>query len=119
MKTFLRNALVASTLVAGLATASTAFAFNRTVDISNVSNSTIVGVQISDIGRNDWGRNLLSGVVPANYVVEIAPPVTRGYCRFDIQLTYANGDVWDIYDVNLCDATDIVTDGPSYQVYYI
>ena len=119
MKTFLRNALVASTLVAGLATASSAFAFDRTVDISNVSNSTIVGVQISDIGRGDWGYNLLNNVVPAGYVVEIAPDVTRGYCRFDVQLTYANGDVWDIYDVNLCDATDIVTDGPNYRVLYV
>ncbi len=112
--------MAAAFVVAGsLAAAGSASAYERWVDIHNIGDSNIVGVRISDIGRNDWGYNLLNGVIPANGVGEVEPYRNRGYCRFDVQVTYADGSAWDIYDVNLCEATDIVTDGPSYEVYSI
>jgi hypothetical protein len=114
-----RTTTAAFVVAASLATAGSASAFERWIDIHNVGDSNIVAVRISDVGRDDWGYNLLRGVIPVNGVRELEPARSRGYCRFDVQVTYADGNSWDIYDVNLCEATDIVTDGPSYEVYSI
>ena len=41
----------------------------------------------------------------------VQPVNTAGYCRFDVELTYANGDRQMIWDVNLCDRSQMVTRG--------
>ncbi len=114
-----RTATAAFVIAAGLAAANSASAYERWVDIHNVADTTVVAIQISDINNNHWGPDILSGVIPANGVGEVDPVNTRGYCRFDIRLTYADGSAADIHDVNLCEATDVVTDGYTYDVYSI
>jgi hypothetical protein len=49
----------------------------------------------------------------------VDPVNIQGYCRFDVEVTYADGLVADIRDVNLCEALTIETDGYYYQVYTI
>ncbi len=114
-----RTTAAAFVVVAGLVAANAASAYERWVDIHNVGNAAVVAVQISDIGRNDWGPDVLPGIIPVGGVAEVDPPRTRGYCRFDIRLTYDNGDTADIYDVNLCEAVDLVTDGDTFDLYTI
>ncbi len=114
-----RTTTAAFVVAASLATAGSASAYERWVDIHNVGSSTVVAVQVSDIGRSDWGPDILTGVIPVNGVGEVDPARSRGYCRFDIRLSYDNGDTAEIYDVNLCEAVDLVTDGWTYQVYSI
>jgi hypothetical protein len=49
--------------------------------------------------------------VPRGYQIRIEPRQTQGYCRFNIQIEFDNGDLQDIWDVNLCEATQVVTYG--------
>ncbi len=114
-----RTTTAALVVAASLATAGSASAYERWVDIHNVANTAVVAVQVSDIDRNDWGPDILTGFIPVGGAAEVDPPLTRGYCRFDIRLTYQDGSTADIYDVNLCAAVDLVTDGYTYDLYTI
>ncbi len=114
-----RTTSAAFVVVAGLLAANAASAYERWVDIHNVGDATVVAVQVSDIDRNDWGPDILTGVIAVGGAAEVDPPLTRGYCRFDIRLTYQDGSTADIYDVNLCEAVDLVTDGYTYDLYTI
>jgi len=111
-----RTTIAAVALTASLVAANAAAAYERWVNIHNVGDAAIVAVQVSDIGRDDWGPDILPGVIPVGYYNEVDPPRTRGYCRFDIRLTYDDGSTSDIYDVNLCEAVDLVTDGYTYNL---
>ncbi len=111
-----RTMTAAVVVAASLAAAGSASAYERWIDIHNVGAATIVAVQISNVDMRTWGPDILSGVIPVGYVGEVDPVHTQGYCRFDIRLTYDNGDTADIYDVNLCEAVDLVTDGYTYDV---
>jgi hypothetical protein len=106
-------------VAAGLAAANSASAYERWVDIHNVGNNTIVAVQISHIDTQSWGPDILPGVIPVGSVGQVDPVNTQGYCRFDVRLSYDDGSTADIYDVNLCEALDLVTDGYTYEVYTI
>jgi hypothetical protein len=114
-----RTATAAFVVAASLVAANAAYAYERWVNIHNVGDLAIVAVQASDIGRNDWGPDILRGDIPVGYYNQVDPPTTRGYCRFDIRLTYDDGSTSDIYDVNLCEAVDLVTDGYTYDLYTI
>jgi hypothetical protein len=45
--------------------------------------------------------------------MRIEPVRTQGYCRFDLELTFDNGARQSIWDVNLCEATQVVTRGEA------
>jgi hypothetical protein len=111
-----RTTIAAVALTASLVAANAAAAYERWINIHNVGDVAIVAVQVSDIGRDDWGPDILRGDIPVGYYNEVDPPQTRGYCRFDIRLTYDDGSTSDIYDVNLCEAVDLVTDGYTYRL---
>jgi hypothetical protein len=103
-------------IAAGLTvmTASQATAHERWFDMVNDSNRTIVAVRASHIDRPLFGRyNLLYEFVPPGYQLRIEPlrRETQGYCRFDIEIQFDNGDRQDIWDVDLCKATQVVTYG--------
>ena len=117
--TMFRTIAAAAAIVATVGAAGSASAYERWVDIHNDGSSTLVSVQISHIDDQYWGPDILSGVVPVGSVGFVDPVNTQGYCRFDIRLSYEDGLVSDIYDVNLCEALDIVTDGYNYDVYTI
>ncbi len=112
----IRTAFAAATLIAGLATANAASAYERWVEVANTANVSIVEVRISDIDNRNWGPNILPGTIRPGHSLVVDPVGTRGYCRFDIEVTYADGLVADIYDVNLCEALTISTDGYHYNL---
>ena len=86
---------------------------DRTFDIVNESNRTIVAVHASHIDRNTFGRRDLLGdyVVRPGQWMRLTPVRHQGYCRFDVQIAFDNGDLQNIRDVNLCEATEVVTYG--------
>lgn len=114
-----RTTTAALVVAAGLGAANSASAYERWVDIHNVGNAAIVAVQISHIDMRTWGPDILPGVIPVGSVGHVDPVNTDGYCRFDVRLTYNDGTTADIYDVNLCETLDLVTDGWTYQLYTI
>lgn len=119
---FAKTTIASFTLAAGLLAAGSASAdqLERWIDISNNNYTNIVRVQISNIHTDVWGTNLLRGdVIPSGEYLTVEPRFTNGYCRFDILITFDDGDELPIWDVNLCEATDIITDGYYYDVYYI
>jgi hypothetical protein len=114
-----RTMTAAFVVAASLATAGSANAFERWINVYNVSDLMVTAVQISHVDTQSWGSNILYGVIPAGGVNTVDPVNTQGYCRFDIRLSYEDGSTAAIYDVNLCEALDLVTDGWTYEVFTI
>ena len=85
---------------------------NRRFDLVNESGRTIYAVRISHIDRSTFGRDLLGEyIVRSGQTAELEPVRHQGYCRFDVQITFENGAFQNIWDVNLCEATELVTYG--------
>ncbi|TPM46201.1 hypothetical protein FJ951_14365 [Mesorhizobium sp. B2-2-3] len=107
----------ASALVvaASLFSAGTASAHQRWVDISNVGSSEIVGVYISNIDKQNWGRNLLGSYsIDVGYEMTVDPRRPEGYCRFDVLMEFADGSQTIAWDQNLCELTDVVVSESGY-----
>lgn len=115
----IRTAFAAAAVVAGLVTANAASAYERWIEVVNTADYTLSEVRIANLDAPYWGPDVLPGMLrPGNSAV-VDPVNTQGYCRFDIQLTYADGFVAEIYDVNLCEALSVETDGYTYTIYSI
>lgn len=116
------NGLVAVGVAASLfgASATQSQAYERWICIENVGSSEIVKVQISHVGKNTWGPNLIRGdYIDTGDVMTVEPNNTQGYCRFDIKVTYADGEVMKLWRVNLCAATNLVVDEYDYDISYV
>jgi hypothetical protein len=63
--------------------------------------------------RTQPGPGLLGGyVVPSGYGMRLEPIYHQGYCRFNVgEVVFDNGDVQNVWDANLCEATQVVTYG--------
>ena len=115
-----RNTIAAVALTAGLVAANAASAFERWVDVVNSGNSAIYSVYITNVDDRSYGRDLLGDyVIPAGYEMRVEPDVNNGYCRFDVLITYETGQELTLWDVNLCEAITIYTDGRNFDVDYI
>lgn len=119
------NALraTAAAAILAVATINTAAADDlaRWVYINNVSDEfAIEAVYVSHVDDNYWGPNLIAGydLLPGDYT-EVEPIVDQGYCRFDVLLVLDDGYEQVLQGVNLCEATDIYTDGYDTHVQYI
>ncbi len=122
LATLAKTTIACLALAAGLLAADSASAdqFERWIDISNNHYADIVRVQISNIHSDVWGANLLRGeIIHSGGYMTVEPRFSNGYCRYDIMITFSGGEKLPIWDVNLCEATDIITDGYNYDVYYI
>src|SRR5262245_11501008 len=107
MYTLARSAVTA--LVLGI-TAFQASAHERWFDFVNNSNRTVTAVRASHIDRTDFGRDLLGNrVVRPGSQIRLDPVRHQNYCRFDIKIEFDNGQVHNIWDVNLCEATKVET----------
>lgn len=110
-------AMAASVLGASL---SQSQAYERWICIENVGSSEIVKVQISHVDKNTWGGNLIrGGYIDVGDTLRVEPRNTQGYCRFDIKVTYADGEVMKLWRVNLCAATNLVVDEYDYDIRYV
>jgi len=112
MKKLLISAVAAAVL--GLTTFQ-ASAYQRWFDLVNDTGSTIVAVRATNIDDPSFhGRDLLGDyIVRPGQHMRIEPVRHQGYCRFDLELTFDNGDRQSIWNVNLCEATQVVTRGEA------
>jgi hypothetical protein len=97
--------------VAGLAiamsTASSAFAGDPRIELANNTGATIYAVQMSDVGRNAWGRDLLGdSVLPSGYST-VLHPENRGYCKYDLRVTFADGSSNTVTRLNACETLQV------------
>jgi hypothetical protein len=90
-----------------------AFGENRQFELVNESNRTIVQVQASNIGENYFNPIDLLGdeVVRPGESIMVEPDNPQGWCRFDLRITFRNGDRQDVGDVNMCAITALTTYG--------
>jgi len=113
--------LIASALFAGLSLSVTeASAEDRRFVLENQSNRTIMQVQSSNIGDTYFHDvDLLADEVlrPGESMV-LEPDNHNGWCRFDVRVTFRNGDREDINDVNMCEITRLVLYGDYYRLSY-
>ena len=116
--------LVAAATVASAtffaANAASADSFERWVYVTNESEWAIEAIHIANVDDPRWGPNLIRGyeIFPGEYT-EVEPLREEGYCRFDVLMVFDDGYEMTLPGVNLCEATDIFTDGYDYDVYYI
>jgi hypothetical protein len=108
--------------VAGLAiamsVASSAFAGDPRVILANETGTTIYAAQMSDVGRNEWGPDLLGdAVLPSGYQT-VLHPENRGYCKYDLRVTFADGSSNTVTRLNACEAIQVAFD-PSRDVIII
>lgn len=86
--------------------------FQRWIDVVNRTNVTLERFYATDVGTNSWGPDLLGdGVIPPGRQQRLEPTrgqQRRGFCRFDIRVTFANGEAVERRGVNLCEATAFV-----------
>jgi hypothetical protein len=113
-----RTSIAAAAAVAGLLSANAASAYERWVDIFNAGNSAIYSVYITHVDDDSYGRDLLGNyMIPAGGDMRVEPDVHSGYCRFDILITYETGEEVPLWGVNLCEVTEIYTDGRRWEIY--
>lgn len=103
----------------GVVPASAEDNLNRNFRLANRSNHAIVQVQASNIGDSTFDPIDLLGdeTIRPNDSVVIAPFDAQGWCRFDIRITFGNGDQQDVHDVNVCEATKLTTYGEGNNGY--
>lgn len=113
-----KGLLAAAAMLMSLA-AGEAGALERWFWIVNESDSRIEYAYATDIDRSGWGRDLIPhATVDPGYRIRVEPWNSRGYCRFDVKLVFANGGEQVINDVNLCEATEVVTYGWTRGTYW-
>lgn len=95
-------------IVAGLAAAVAisaavyAQAFSSTFTITNASGSELIAVYAGPSTDPDWGPNILTEVIyhGEDFVITLNDP--NGYCYWDIRYDFADGEVFEEYEVNIC-----------------
>jgi hypothetical protein len=97
--------------VAGLAiamsVASSAFAGDPRIELANNTGATIYAAQMSDVGRNNWGPDLLGdNVLPSGYSI-VLHPENRGYCKYDLRVTFADGSSNTVTRLNACETYQV------------
>lgn len=109
----------AAVLAASVLSASAAQAYDRSVYIYNDGWNRIYSVHISHIHSPVWQNDLLgSYMIRAGSGTYVSPRNHQGYCRFDVRITYDTGKIVRLWDVDLCEVTEIVADEWGAQAFY-
>lgn len=103
-----------------IAASGPALANETWVYVNNEGDLAILSVRISHIETTWPGPDLLgAAVIPAGSFAKVQPQDPQGYCRFDVEITYENGQEVTLWDLNLCELVDIyVSDSGATRVAY-
>lgn len=103
-----------------IAASGPALANETWVYVNNESDLAIMTVRISHIDTPQRGPDLLgASVIPAGSFAKVAPQNPEGYCRFNVEVAYENGQKVALWDLNLCELVDIyVSDSGATRVAY-
>lgn len=119
IKSFARNAVAAVGILSLAAPVALADNLDRSFRLYNSTDSALVQVKMSNIHDEDWGIDALgTRVLVPGYNTWVEPVVDNGYCRFDIRVQESDGDVHNLWDINLCTVTAIeIADWEVYIAY--
>jgi hypothetical protein len=78
--------------------------FDRRIQIVNNSGWTIRTINSTNVGRSDWGRDLLGSYVirPGRSMI-VNVEDRSGYCRYDFRAVFSNGRHVTRSGVNVCE----------------
>ena len=99
---YLAAGLSALSLLAAPALAQTTEAVNFT--LNNRTEATLVTLQISESGNNQWGEDILgTDMVEGGGSADVTIDDGLEDCNYDIRATFTDGDTLDVRGVNLCE----------------
>lgn len=108
MMKFARRAVlgvVVAIVVGGTATASVQ---DRNVDVHNDTGVTLTHLYSTNSGQDDWGGDILgSDVIGPGESVTVDFDDGSGACLFDVRARFADGDVLEQYQINVCRISDL------------
>lgn len=111
-------ALATAAAVASFASSALAEGRYRAFELINYSDQTIYRVYATPIGVTWWSVDLLGAyVVYDGYTMRVYPEYVDGWCRFDIRIEFASGRSETVWDVNLCEASEVIV--YPYDIYVI
>jgi len=85
------------------ATAGTANAYDRHIELENRSHTTIVSFYASNVGTNDWQEDILgSDMLWPGYQTRINLDDGTGYCHFDFLTVFRDGTRVVQNNVDVC-----------------
>jgi hypothetical protein len=80
--------------------------FDRRILIVNESSVTVVEVYATNVGRNEWGHDLLRDDIPPGRSREINVEDNTGYCLYDFRAVFNDGSTATRGRLNVCDAEE-------------
>lgn len=99
-------AIAAALAVSALATAAWAAAQDFT--IVNATGRTVMAINISPTGEDEWGPDLLgSQVMPDGATASVTFDVDEARCLWDIRATFDDAEVGDWRALDLCEVSTI------------
>ncbi len=109
MLQYARRALVGAAIIAAIGTGALAQdGYDRNVRVINSTGVTLTHLYSTNSGRADWGGDLLgSSVIPSGSGVVVDFDDGTGACLFDIRARFADGDVVDRRQINVCQVSTL------------
>lgn len=113
----MNKGFIAAFIITSLALTLTASAQSvRTFKINNMSGKTIIGVYLSPVGMNQWGKNILTrGKVENRMSFVYSEPAGASNCKYDIRFEGNDNLSYTLHDLNLCSAAGVDLTIPSYK----
>lgn len=104
----MKKLIAAASAAACLFTATLAWAGEQDFIIHNRTGFTVVTLQVSESGDDEWGPDILGmDVLETGESAEITFDRSEDACLWDIRVTYDDGDESDWRQVNLCETAEI------------
>lgn len=106
-QSLLKTAVVASFLLPSvMVSPQSALAAQQDFTVHNQTGATLVGLWVSDSGRDVWGRNLLSRPLPSSGSTFVWFDENTTSCLFDIKATFSDSSSTEDYQIDLCSVSD-------------
>lgn len=108
MMKFARRALLGAVIAIVAAGTATASVQDRNVRVHNDTGVTLTHLYSTNSGQADWGGDILgSDVIGAGESVVVDFDDGSGACLFDVRARFADGDVLEEYQINVCQVSDL------------
>ena len=94
--------------MAGLLCATAAWAAAQDFTLVNGTGKTVMTINISPTGEDEWGPDLLgANVMEDGQSASVSFDVEEGRCLWDVRATYDDGDTGDWRGLDLCEISTI------------
>ncbi len=108
MKLARRAVIGAAVLVMAAGAAFAQDGYDRRVRVHNNTGVTLTHLYSTNSGESSWGGDILgSGVIQDGAGVVVDFDDGTGACLFDVRARFADGDVVEQYQINVCQITDL------------